>query len=290
MLVHHAEAGDGDDRAERLVSAISAAGHEVTYLSREQDDWQSVLRASADLVAVAGGDGTVGSVFVELAGRDVSVTLFPTGSANNIARSLGFTTDDPDELVAGWATAKRRPFDVASAELDDGRIEFVEALGGGLFADVLRRAEDGEEDALDAGAKVDLGVRLLLQTLEGAEPAEWELELDGERLTVPLLGVEAANIREIGPNVAVAPDADLDDGLLDVALIRPRDRSALASYLEARLRHDGGEPPSFETRRARQVVLRAPEGSGLHVDDELAQGGQARITAGTARLDVLVPA
>ncbi len=90
---------------------IANAGHEVAYHSVDGPSWERALDEDPDLVAIAGGDGTVGAVLTEMANREQAlVTVLPLGSANNIARALGFPDRPTEKLVAGWATATRRRF------------------------------------------------------------------------------------------------------------------------------------------------------------------------------------
>jgi diacylglycerol kinase family enzyme len=65
-----------------------------------------------------------------------------------------------------------------------------------------------------------------------------------------LLGLEAMNVRELGPNLPLAPDADPGDGLLDVVLVRSHDRDALAAYVAARLRGEHLPSPALGVRHA----------------------------------------
>src|SRR5688572_15501512 len=88
LLMHNPTAGGEVHSPEALIAIVEAAGHDVVWQSIKDSGWKEVLKEPADLVVVAGGDGTVRKVFIELAGRGVPATLLPVGSANNIARSL----------------------------------------------------------------------------------------------------------------------------------------------------------------------------------------------------------
>jgi diacylglycerol kinase (ATP) len=69
-LIHNPGAGkQGRNGAGRLVALLSEAGHAVRYQSSKDDGWEQTLEEPADLVAVAGGDGTVSRVARRLAGR-----------------------------------------------------------------------------------------------------------------------------------------------------------------------------------------------------------------------------
>jgi diacylglycerol kinase (ATP) len=290
-LIHNPGAGDDDHRAEELCSLLREAGHEVRYQSVKETDWRAALEHPSELVVAAGGDGTVRKVFKERALRHAAVTLLPLGSANNIARTLGFADEDVSRLVEGWGSAERRHFDIGLVSAPWGEARFVESFGGGIFADVLARAEDepnGEE-------KLELGLRVLRDVLEEASPQGWSLEVDGEELSGEWLGVEVMNVRETGPNVPLAPDADPTDGLFDVVCIRPDDRAALVSYVEERIEGRRPSAPRLPARRGAAVSLSPPDGCRLHVDDELwpadpdAHGADAVLGVGRRSVELLVP-
>lgn len=294
ILLHNPSAGDEDHDRRRLESVLADAGHAIEYRSLDDDGWAKALDEGGELIVVAGGDGSVRKLLTAIGRSPTAMTLFPTGSANNIARTLGFETDDPLRFVAGWETASRRALDLWQVTSAWGESRCVEAVGGGLFAEVLARAEDVRGDP-GGDEKVDLGLGLLAQALEKPASARWEIELDGERFRDQLLGLEAMNMREIGPNLPLAPEADPGDGLLDVVLVRPEDRAPLAEYVAARLRDEDPPLPSLDIRRCRELVFEPPEDAGVHVDDVLPawDAGAPRwvaVSRADVEVEVLVPA
>jgi diacylglycerol kinase family enzyme len=274
-LVHNPGAGDEEHSAESLRATLAEAGHDVRYVS-SADGWEAALAEPADLVAVAGGDGTVCDAALALAGGDVPLTLLPLGSANNIARTLGLDGRDPAALARAWSSAPRRPLDLGELRAGDGApARFVESAGGGVFADLLLRDRALEADP-DGEEKRRHGRRLLREAVAEAQPRRWGLRLDGRDLSGDYLAVEAMNIREIGPNVALAPGADPGDGALDLVLVGPEHGDLRA-------------PP---VHRGRRLALRFPDGCPLHVDDEPwapPGAGEAEIVAVPAALTVVRP-
>jgi diacylglycerol kinase family enzyme len=287
-VVHNPTAGGAQAQTKTIAAALAAAGHEARWQSLKVDGWERVLDEPADLVVVAGGDGSVRKVFLAIAGKPLPVTLLPIGSANNIARSLGVMGDEPERLIQGWDGHRLRSFDVGVLA-GDRESPFVEAVGGGLFADVLALAAQSAADP-SGEEKVEHGLQLLLDAVTAAEPSRWQLAVDGRALALELLAVEVTNVRETGPNVPLAPDADPGDGLLEAVLIRAEDRRGFLDYVQARLAGDDAVPPSFEAPRGARIELRPPAGVRLHVDDELTATTPAvAVAAATARLQVWVP-
>jgi diacylglycerol kinase (ATP) len=89
-------------------------------------------------VIAAGGDGTVQKTAWEIMGSGVPLAIFPLGTANNLARSLGFTAP-VHEIAQLLDSGKRRPFDLGVGRNGSQCRYFFEAAGGGLFADYFRR-------------------------------------------------------------------------------------------------------------------------------------------------------
>jgi diacylglycerol kinase (ATP) len=293
LLMHNPTAGDEDHDSRSLSATLEAAGHEVAWKSMKDSDWELALDERADLVVAAGGDGTVGKVFRQLAGRSVPVTIFPVGTANNIARSLGFEYDDPAQLIRGWADGRTQPCDIGSLSSPIGEERFVESAGGGLFANVLRRAEN-DEHKNPGEDKIEEGLHMLRENIARARALPWRLRLDGEDVFDDLVALEVMNMREAGPRIPLAPQADAGDGLLEVVSLRAEDAEVLATYVEARLDGRPADEPRFEVRRAHEVVLQPPPGCPLHFDDELlsrgpSEGAENAIVRLAAQVEVLVP-
>jgi len=296
-LIHNPTAGEDDHAADALRSLLAEVGHEVSYTSMKQPGWEEALADAGDLVVVAGGDGSVGKVFTEVSTKGTPVTVLPVGSANNIARSLGIPDVDVERLVRGWADGEHRRLDVGEAIAPWGRTLFVESIGGGIFGEVLSRAERVESAGVEAEGdeKIELGVEMLREVIEGIPALEWRVEVDGDDLSGELLAVEAMNIGQMGPNLPLALQADPGDGLLDVVLIRDEDRSNLVAYLSERMRELDPGLPGLRRSRGERVVLGPPEELRLHVDDrfwpaerDVGSDGTVVVTCGPS-LTVVVP-
>jgi len=265
-VIHNPTSGDASLSARALRSMLEEAGYQVHYASTE-GAWENALQAPADLVVVAGGDGTVRKVVVAIAGTGVAFAILPIGTANNIAKSLGILGPTA-RIVRGWRGGRSRPFDVgvASAAWEDER--FVEAFGGGLFARLISRGEAQAGDATSfVGRETDRALYLFHEILESATADRWELDLDGRDLSGSYLAVEALNTRFGGPNIPLAPDAATGDGLLDVVLVRGRDRRRLLASVRQRLELGAGAFPDLPVHRGRSLRAVPPPGVELHLDD-----------------------
>jgi diacylglycerol kinase family enzyme len=288
-LLHNPAAGDEDHGAAKLCALIERAHHQVTYQSTVEPGWLQVVRRPTDLIAVAGGDGTVGRVMRELANRPTALALLPLGSANNIARALEIADVPTADLISSWDDSTRHPYFLGRLSTTGGERAFVESAGGGLFATAIGRAEERGSEETD---KVELGLRVLRELIDELPAQTWEVRLDGIDHSGDYLAVEAMVIGHTGPSLPLAPHAEPTDQLLEAVLITSDERTRLASYLTSRLHDEQPRPPALPTRRARQILLSAPADCDLRVDDELWHVPRDRsinVTTGQAAVQLLLP-
>jgi diacylglycerol kinase (ATP) len=275
-LLHNPAAGEAEPSRHQLVRALVAAGHEVSYQSTKETGYEKALDEPADLVLVAGGDGTVRKAAGHLLGRNVPLALLPLGTANNIAKALGVEAS-PDQVIAGLASARPRRFDAGMAKGGWGETHFLEAVGLGLFAVTMclvdSRANHREERAEHEDFGLTRDLRFLNRVLRDLRPQGWHIEMDGQDLSGDYLLCEVMNTPSIGPNLRLAPRADIGDGMFDVVLATERERDSLGAYIAARVAGDDPEP-DLPTRRGRQISIIAADAE-VHVDDELERPGDA---------------
>lgn len=269
-LLHQPGAGDdeGPD-GPRLESLIRAGGHSVRYQSCSEDRWHAALDEPADVIAVAGGDGTVGRVAKKLIGRDIPVAPLPMGTANNIAKTLDLDALTLEEIIAAWRNPRLVTFDAGVAKGPWGVRYFVEGAGMGAFASTIPAADRSQtlKSLASAEAKVAYARKMLHDRLESCAPHRLDLRLDGDRLPGDYVLLEAMNMEFIGPNLYLAPDTDPSDGRLDVVLVTVHDRDTLRESM-AKCEEGELEYPTL-TRRAVSTLTLEWDDFELHFDDEV---------------------
>jgi len=295
-LIHNPGAGrHGAGELEHLLRLMRDAGHEVRQQSAKDKGWAAVLEESADVVAVAGGDGTVSRVAKKLKGRGTPIALLPAGTANNISTTLGLVGRPLEELVRGWQGGRHLKLDLGVADGPWGRRYFLEGIGAGLFA---RAADVAPKDKLpsEPGEKVKWAIRNLREQLLGIEPVRIEASLDGADVSGEYLLFEALNIPFVGPNLFLAPDSKQGDGQLDLIMATDAERARLVHYLE-----------HWEEKKQRLAVLPSRQGRHLrmqwrgdrmHIDDEFwpqdaageRQDAAIEVRIENAAVDFLAPA
>jgi diacylglycerol kinase family enzyme len=268
-LIHNPAAGSqGKGDAHKLEELLGRAGHKVRYRSSKDDNWKRALKKPADLIVVAGGDGTVGRVTRRMVGRGIPVALLPSGTANNIARTFGLLERPFEELVRGWENARRVTVDVGIAAGPWGERYFIEGVGVGLFADMLSRPrKTSAKRAKRPASVVDGALQRLKEAAARSEPVELVAALDGKDISGRYLLLEAVNLRYVGPNLHLAPDGQPGDGQLDVVLVTEAERPRLLEYLD-KWQDNPERLAVLPTRRGRRLQIEWT-GFELHIDDKL---------------------
>ena len=195
-----------------------------------------------DVVVAAGGDGTIGLVGRQLIGTRTALGILPLGSVMNIPRMLGLPRD-ADAAARILADGHVRSIDVGQI----GERIFYEAGSVGWHAAATRQLP-----LVDRG---DYGA--IVRSIAAAfryRPMEMRIELDGGRtIEAKAVVVAVANGPYMGPGLAVAPEALLDDGLFDVRVFLPFTKRELASHVASIILGRPAQERRSLTERARWV-------------------------------------
>lgn len=235
-LMHNPNAGRGKHDKKELMAELARAGHHAIYQSTKKSNYKKALKKPTDLVIAAGGDGTIGKIGRELIDSGIPLSVLPLGTANNLARNLGFTASK-EEIIASLQGAKRRAFDVGVARGPRGKRYFFESVGGGLLADYLGTdsANSKKTKKLSKEQEMARHVALLRRMLHVYPTRKWKIEIDGDDISDRYILWEAMNIRSVGPVLYLASAAATRDGRLDFVCARETERPLLMEYLDARL-------------------------------------------------------
>jgi diacylglycerol kinase (ATP) len=263
-LIHNPGAGKGECTDQLLLGLLRGAGHKVRYQSSKEEGWQQALKDGADLVAVAGGDGTVARVAKRLVGRGIPVAPLPLGTANNISRSLGLHELSLEEIVRSWANPRRVKLDIGVVEGPWGPRYFVEGVGVGLFAGLLAA---GKKDKKLKNAPVEAALRRLQNLAKRCQAVALEASLDRKALSGRFILFEALNIPYIGSNLFLAPDSQPGDGQFDVVLVSEAERERLVEYL-AKWRENRERLAVLPSQRGKRLRIKWT-GFDVHIDDKL---------------------
>lgn len=136
-LIVNPRSGTDSPSAEELRDAAESRGVHVHFLA-DGDDPQEVARGSgADILAMAGGDGSLAAVAEVAIEQDVPFVCIPFGTRNHFARDLGLDRDDPLAALAAFEDGEERRVDVGRV----GDRLFLNNVSLGLYALLVHRRE-----------------------------------------------------------------------------------------------------------------------------------------------------
>ena len=238
-----------------------------------------------DVVAAAGGDGTINGAAQALVGSPTALAVLPTGTGNDFARTLGIGTD------LGAALAALGEGRVA--EIDVGR--WIQGESAGYFVNVAGCGFDAAvADTINRGVRGLRGRSAYLAaiglTLRRYRPLRLSLVVDGEPLQAEAMLCALANAQSYGAGLRIAPMADLRDGLLDLVLVGPLGRTEFLRNLPGvgTGRHMGH--PQVSHRSFRALTIQSAPPSPFLVDGEMLPPGAVGVEVLPQALRCVVPA
>ncbi|GAA2103814.1 diacylglycerol/lipid kinase family protein [Actinomadura alba] len=243
---------------------------------------RALARAAAergDVVLGVGGDGMIGSVGGALARTGAVFGIVPAGRGNDFARQLGVPAD-PAELADLLLHAEPRPVDVIMAN--------GTAVLGSVYAgvDAVAGRNANESRLLRGSAAYYVGA---LRAVAGWRPAAYRVTVDGAPHERRGYTVVTANSGFYGFGRHIAPDARVDDGLLDVVIIRHAPKPLFFAVMRELADGSHVGRPQVEVLRGREVRVEADRDLPYGADGETAGALPVTATVVPGALNVLRP-
>jgi len=266
-----------------VVQTLRAMGHDVTSL--QEPDYESLLRTARAAVKtkpdgfiVVGGDGMVNLGANLVAGTNVPLGIVPSGTGNDMARSLGLPYDNTEAAVVALGEALQHPpriIDAARIAYTDDETGkpaerwFACALSAGFDSTVNERANLMRHPKGPSRYIIALGIELAK-----LKPYHYTLTLDGVEQIVDANMVSIGNGVSIGGGMKITPDALLDNGLLDVMIVRPLSRINFVRIFPSVFKGEHLKHPKVSIVRAKNVRI---EGEGVVIYGDGERIGRAPV-------------
>jgi diacylglycerol kinase (ATP) len=283
------KAGEGPKNLELATRLLKEHGIEVEVaLAHPKEEAIPIARKAVKdghrLVIAMGGDGTLEAVMSALVGSRARLGILPTGTANNVARSLGIPLD-LEEACALIATGNINKLDLGQARMKSGEKQyFFELAAVGLIAALypdLNKATNGKLSHLKDAA---------LTFLHQETRPKVKLTLDDEsKIELETMLVVVSNTPIFGRNFLVAPNASLQDGLLDVSVYPEFSKAELLAYFARVMDENYSEDPKVQRYRARKVKIKATPKMEVIADGVVLGKGTVEIRSRAAALWVISP-
>lgn len=212
-----------------------------------------------DAVAAVGGDGTVNEVAQALIGKDCMMAIIPFGSGNGLARMLHLPLQPPRAIKNVLNKCRTKYIDTATIN----GVPFVSIAGFGLDAETADAfAKDGHRGFLTY-SKIAVEKYFHTQIDSCTIILNDNVTFDSRPLMVTF-----ANSNQFGYEAKIAPKAVLDDGLLDVCILKKPFLPAapfVATQLMAGHIHFS---PYFQSLQAKKIIVRRKKNAVVNIDGE----------------------
>ncbi|MDX2189366.1 MAG: YegS/Rv2252/BmrU family lipid kinase [Bacteroidota bacterium] len=215
-----------------------------------------------NFVAV-GGDGTVNEVAKELIGTDYNLGILPLGSGNGLARHnhIPLQIDKALEAIKKQETKR-----IDTCKLND--YAFINMSGVGFDAHI------GKLFAESKGRGLQTYISTTINEFMQYKAQDYTLKINGTKFDKNAFLISFANSSQYGNNAFIAPHADMEDGLVDVCIMKPFPPIGILDLGFKLFTKTIDQSQYVETIRANEVIVERDETGEIHVDGEPHETGK----------------
>jgi diacylglycerol kinase (ATP) len=232
-----------------------------------------------DIVVAVGGDGSINEVAKGLIGSKTILGIIPTGSGNGLARHLNipFNINEAISIINNGKTGK-----IDTATINNEL--FISIAGVGFDALVANKFAKCKRRGFWSYFKVTL------KEYPKYKPKKYSIIIDGEKITRRALLISFANSNQFGFNSSIAPSAEINDGLLDICILKkvPMIKAPFYAHLLFSKRLD--KTKYLEIIKAKEVKIMRKKNSKIHIDgDPLRLSQELNIKIFPLSLNIIIP-
>ncbi len=246
--------------------------HHATQLSEQ------ALNDGFGVIVAVGGDGTVNEVARPLVGSDAILGLIPSGSGNGLARHLRIP------MFADRAIQVINKMNVKRIDTVEANDQFFLSIAGvGFDAFVAKKFARQRRRGFFKYAQI------AIREYFGYRPQEFRLVVDGQKIRRKALFISLANSDQFGYNTRIAPQARIDDGMIDICIMKKIPWWKTVFFAPLLFLKQIDRSPFVEIIRAREVDLKQ-ENKYINLDGEsVKMSKRLHIKVVPQSLNVLVP-
>ncbi|MGA8248119.1 MAG: diacylglycerol kinase [Nocardioides sp.] len=246
--------GKGGRVSERALARLREGGLVVRNLQgRDPDEALDLARQCVadgiEALVVCGGDGMVHLAVQAVATTSTALGIIPAGTGNDIARYFDLPRSQPEAAADRVVAGRTRTIDLARS----GSRFFVTVLAAGFDAVVNERANRMSWPK----GQMRYNIATLAE-LRVFEPLPYILQIDDRELSLDAMLVAVGNGPSFGGGLRITEGAVLDDGLLDVVIIKPMSKLGLIRTYPKLFKGTHVTHPQYEHHVARSVTVAAP--------------------------------
>lgn len=259
-------------RFDVTIAHTKAAGHAIEIAT------QAIAEHYSIVVAV-GGDGTVNEIGQALVGSNVAMGIVPTGSGNGLARHLKI----PFHFKKAIQVINQYKVLLIDTATINGKV-FLNMAGVGYDAYVARKfAKAGTRGFITY-------FRIVTKEYPMYRPRKYVIEVDGKTITRRALFVTFANSSQFGNNTSIDPTAELDDGFIDLCIVRRIPLLLVPFYAPLLFIKTFHKTHYVEIIKAKSVIVHRKKGKAIHFDgDPYKMGETLEMKVNPLSLKIIVP-
>jgi diacylglycerol kinase (ATP) len=246
--------GKGGRVRDRALEKLRGAGLVVRSLQgRDADEALDLAHQcvsdGVEALVVCGGDGMVHLAVQAVAATTTPLGIIPSGTGNDVARYFDIPRKDPEAAADLIIAGGTRTVDLARS----GSRYFVTVLAAGFDAVVNERANRMTWPK----GQMRYNIATLAE-LRVFEPLPYTLQIDDQQLELEAMLVAVGNGPSFGGGLRITEGALLDDGMLDVVIIKPMSKAGLIRTYPKLFKGTHVTHPQYEHHLARSVTVAAP--------------------------------
>ena len=235
------------------------------------------IKNGADILVAVGGDGTINEVASEVDGTDNLMGIIPFGSGNGLARSLG--------IPVGDVQAIRRINNFHVSKIDTGTFngkKFFNMAGVGFDAQISSRfAENIKRGLINY-------IKIVFSEVSNYDCQDYHLTIDGKEYEFKAFMISIANSSQYGNNAHISPFASLEDGLLDICIVKPFPLYIFPALALRMFRKNSHKSNYLEIIQGRKIVITRSHEAAVHLDgDPFSMGTILNIGVNKHSLNIL---
>ncbi|MBU0696213.1 MAG: diacylglycerol kinase family lipid kinase [Bacteroidetes bacterium] len=244
------------------------------YIGHARKLTEDSLKNQFDIVVAVGGDGTINEVASVMESSGKLMGIIPCGSGNGLARTLKIPLKNSDAI--------ERLNGLKIIQIDTG------ILNGKKFFNMAGLGFDAHISSLFAKDK-NRGfggyIKTTLNEISKYKPDDYQIDVDGQLFEQECFMLSIANSSQYGNNAHVSPTASVQDGLLDVCLIKPFPMYIFPS-LGYRMFSKSADGSKFvRIVKGKEILIKRSKAGPVHLDGEPQQMGEV-ISVGIKHLSL----
>jgi len=238
---------------------------------------KSAIDEQFDAVIAVGGDGTINEIGSALVGTAMPLGIVPEGSGNGLALYLGIPMNE--------SAALRRINRFDTVPIDCGKIQdryFFNIAGMGFDASV-------SDKFASESVRGPIGyLRTVINVLSGYKPKKYSLQIDGKSYEREAFMISVANSPQYGNNAYIAPNASINDGILDVCVVHKFPLYSLPMMIFHLFNKTADQSEYVEIIPGKQISIQLDGQNSVHVDGEpIDLGNQIHIEVMPKALNII---